>query len=100
HTRSDRDWSSDVCSSDLAGSAHLHHVREVNGRFPLQDASLSVLLGRLRMPLDDVDPFDRDFAVETEHAEDLAGFSAILACDDDRSEERRVGKGGRLWRWW
>src|SRR5207249_10286208 len=67
----------------LTGGAIQHHVREVNGRFPLQDTSLSVLLGRLRMPLDDVDPFDRDFAVETEHAEDLAGFSAILACDDD-----------------
>src|SRR3989442_13126945 len=35
------------------------------------------------MPLDDVDPFDRDLAVETEHAEDLAGFPAILAREDD-----------------
>src|SRR5947209_19987822 len=35
------------------------------------------------MPLDDIDPFDRDLAVETEYAEDLPGFPAILALDDD-----------------
>src|SRR5438309_4993053 len=35
------------------------------------------------MPLDDIDPFDRDLAVETEYAEDLPGFPTILACDDD-----------------
>src|SRR5438445_44535 len=67
----------------LTRGAKQHHVREVNGRFPLQDPSLSVLLARLRMTLDDVDLFDRDLAVETEHAEDLAGFAAILARHDD-----------------
>src|SRR5207247_7707798 len=67
----------------LTCGAIQHHVRQVNGRFPLQDAPLSVLLGRLRMPLDDIDPLDRDLAVETEHAEDLPGFPAILARDDD-----------------
>src|SRR3989454_12669233 len=67
----------------LTRGAKQHDVREVNGRFPLQDPSLSVLLARLRMPLDDVDLFDRDLAVETEHAEDLAGFAAILARHDD-----------------
>src|SRR5690606_39869853 len=29
HTRFSRDWSSDVCSSDLVGRAHLHRCRQV-----------------------------------------------------------------------
>ena len=35
HTRSDRDWSSDVCSSDLGGNSELHTVDErIVGHMP------------------------------------------------------------------
>src|SRR5437762_13748284 len=72
HTRYIGDWSSDVCSSDLA------FVR-INGVRPIQNANRSVpasLAERLSIrPLSD------------------------RAAHAVRSEERRVGKECR-WRWW
>src|SRR5205085_8831471 len=92
HTRFDCDWSSDVCSSDLA--------RAIEQGFPGQiDA---VILGILRDK--DCEQICRIIApianiiyvcpVPSERAVDpltLAGFCF-------RSEERRVGKECRSWR--
>src|SRR5206468_5216019 len=92
HTRSDRDWSSDVCSSDLRLPAHL-------------------LAGRAAHRTADG---ERDAEVETEPLEDaLVGdpvqvvgvlepgvveVEGVRVLHDElapRSEERRVGKGSR-----
>src|SRR5207302_5453324 len=76
HTRFSRDWSSDVCSSDLV--AHHHRAderRKYNGQRP---AGGTVEEGQTK---------------ETERIG--------IAIEDgiERSEERRVGKECR-WRWW
>src|SRR5206468_8795745 len=95
HTRSDRDWSSDVCSSDLGAFSRL-----------MPDPSLEEM-ARNRVPL-------KRFGTPREIADaaaflmsDGAGYITgdCLTVDGGewlkRSEERRVGKGrgyGRGWR--
>src|SRR5699024_11350137 len=77
HTRSKRDWSSDVCSSDLVGTELLVHLVRADGVLQ-RLADLAVLLGdRLALP----------------GVGDLAVVADVL-----RSEERRVGKECRC-RW-
>src|SRR5690625_6853541 len=78
HTRWPRDWSSDVCSSDLAEPALLERIGAA-GR-----GLRSVTLAGIH--------------VRGEHRRggvlDLRGGDVSGA----RSEERRVGKGGGCWR--
>src|SRR5690606_40425993 len=92
HTRFSRDWSSDVCSSDLAAIG-------VQGD--------GIRLGEIRVHLDLIGhrshPAVGLYAVEmlgkeVRHA-DLADRAALLRLDQLRSEERRVGKGGGAWSW-
>src|SRR5206468_8878198 len=93
HTRSDRDWSSDVCSSDLEDRVEL-----VAGRFRRRGGRQDVE-GELGAE-------DRGGG-SRRHGDDLAAvleqlFEAVLALHggglneggDRRSEERRVGKEG------
>src|SRR5438105_6472018 len=84
HTRSTRDWSSDVCSSDLGYDVH---------RFAENRA---LILGGVEIPhthgLDGHS--DADVLV---HAIADAVLGAIG--ERDRSEERRVGKECRCRRW-
>ena len=76
HTRSDRDWSSDVCSSDLGDADQGHYERrsERHKRHP-REGSL-------------------------ERAAALGGEDSLnrLGIENARSEERRVGKECRA-RW-
>src|SRR5207247_6954251 len=79
HTRSTRDWSSDVCSSDLAIGAKLDpHYKYYTSRW----------MGEQEL-------------AKTGVAGTILRFSFILAeeggilNDFERSEERRVGKEGR-----
>src|SRR5437868_15271839 len=77
HTRSKRDWSSDVCSSDLKDllQARRHHSRY-----------------RARML--------KQIFVEADEARPLVpNERGIHGEHQDRSEERRVGKECRS-RWW
>src|SRR5688572_32235169 len=80
HTRFDCDWSSDVCSSDLATQRILQHIWEYGGKFPdvLQD------------PL-------RGESARSLYKDAQEMLATILR--EHRSEERRVGKsvdlGGR-----
>src|SRR5437870_10167273 len=77
HTRWPRDWSSDVCSSDLRAG----HGGEVHlGRRALPDLTVDVQVAAVLL----------HEAVRHGHAE---------AGADARSEERRVGKGGEEQRW-
>src|SRR5262249_59524334 len=79
HTRLVSDWSSDVCSSDLAAAG-----------------SAVLLLGRLELVVD----LERRLRDQVEAAEDedqvapgeLVGEHLADHLDLDRSEERRVGK--------
>src|SRR2546421_6556231 len=79
HTRSDRDWSSDVCSSDLPTSAAAKDPDQVT------DLLDELSRGRLWLPLPDARPV-------------TDGSAVILPTVTYRSEERRVGKECRS-RW-
>src|SRR5207247_3386240 len=92
HTRSTRDWSSDVCSSDLtaarAGVASLEHMS-------------GVVEAAARNPAPYFRAHDLFLAGWTLEEEGWAALdSATLArTARARSEERRVGKEGAS-RWW
>src|SRR5699024_11621996 len=75
HTRSKRDWSSDVCSSDLGGGAVIIAV-------------LSLSFGFW------ADPASADDATVLWSAGALTLTEGTLLLGVSRSEERRVGKGG------
>src|SRR5690242_20866006 len=79
HTRLTCDWSSDVCSSDLAGAAILTLYDEVAAAVCNAGAA-GAPWGRQWMAMQETSLHDRDVAPETEST---------------RSEERRVGKEGR-----
>src|SRR5438067_10529197 len=80
HTRSKRDWSSDVCSSDLPGHVPDLRAREPEGR-SRQDGQTLAQLGRT--------------AAEPRRS----GREAVeVRTLSERSEERRVGKECRS-RW-
>src|SRR5207253_5024005 len=83
HTRWPRDWSSDVCSSDL---------------FALRGQRLKPAIAiRIRISHQDNFPFDAD-AVLTQQIV-IFRVSAVRVDDFCRSEERRVGKEWSYRRW-
>src|SRR5206468_7844532 len=94
HTRSDRDWSADVCSSDLEPPvAALEQLDVERG-----DRRLGAVrvFGAQRDPL----PGRALFETQRDVVEQLAGvddFAAKLEARLVRSEERRVGKQRRSW---
>src|SRR5206468_7358620 len=83
HTRSDRDWSSDVCSSDLRDWPPFLNHRQRRTQTPASRGLCIIVhhLGGLRMR---VHAFNRT---------NLTLVLVLLAgCETLRSEERRVGK--------
>src|SRR5206468_9902043 len=78
HTRSDRDWSSDVCSSDL----DLDNVE-----FVLVNTEIQGSATKVKTHTSQISP---TFAVDA---------TGIRFVNITRSEERRVGKECR-YRWW
>src|SRR5206468_5943931 len=99
HTRSDRDWSSDVCSSDLAyvrvrWLSVLPQRTLAVGAHLASSASLLALYVLLTLTHDTavvIVASAMPFAV--------AGVAVSHYYQVRRSEERRVGKEGRS-RWW
>src|SRR5690606_40436693 len=85
HTRFSRDWSSDVCSSDLA---RLTNQREDHHR--QYTAGDDERAGN---------PADAAIVNPGHGHEDHRGRSARPHEEVHRSEERRVGKEGRTQRW-
>src|SRR5206468_5971701 len=100
HTRSDRDWSSDVCSSDLSHDA----VRKLY-RYVIHDGDVP-------------SPFQRRYACQSRRPLDAAAMARAAVAlrgrhdfrcfetewpnrfSSVRSEERRVGKEAREgWAW-
>src|SRR5699024_11952540 len=97
HTRSKRDWSSDVCSSDLLGKGH-DFFGFVAGLFvpPLHKIARIGLVGQ--------DRTDGGNRPKTGGPAFMTGNkvqSLLLFVAGRRSEERRVGEeGGGGWRRW
>src|SRR5206468_5954142 len=88
HTRSDRDWSSDVCSSDL-----LHVVPDVQ-----IEALQRVLAARAPvLPYPFLQEGQR-VRIARGPLADVEGILVQSKLNKGRSEERRVGKEGRA-RW-
>src|SRR5207245_6004416 len=87
HTRCYRDWSSDVCSSDLLAD------RLQTPIFVMLDLDIG-MNHRLCRPLswDDNRKYDRGKVMTAADLEAGKDFGRYL--DVDRSEERRVGKEG------
>src|SRR2546421_2524684 len=82
HTRSDRDWSSDVCSSDLF----------------LDEPSVTATENALMAAVAAAGTTILRNAASEPHVQDLARYLVGLGGRIDRSEERRVGKECRS-RW-
>src|SRR5207253_4002537 len=91
HTRWPRDWSSDVCSSDLydfwSKASHLRDVRR-RAESLLERIGLGRKAGRLAAHLSHGEKRHLEIGIA------LATDPALLLLDE-RSEERRVGKEGR-----
>src|SRR5690349_23717134 len=83
HTRSLRDWSSDVCSSDLASTHQVKHTSAIGTRYDSADsASVQVFLAAL--PQGEVlRLFDRRVLTGAHDPESVAEYQQIL----ERSEE-------------
>src|SRR5206468_6775986 len=97
HTRSDRDWSSDVCSSDLLRDETSISLRLLP-RSPRKILSLVDRSGRISalpasggLAVVESLRFDLDVLPEADPMFDMLHPRA-------RSEERRVGKECRCWR--
>src|SRR5207302_7729253 len=78
HTRFSRDWSSDVCSSDLVVPRHVHDQRLARGQSRVE-GERAAIDARVRQRIGD------------ESAEDVAPDPTAQG-GPNRSEERRVGK--------
>src|SRR5690606_40636493 len=96
HTRFSRDWSSDVCSSDLARIPVVTHDR----RYLLPDYALSACMSGLSSPRHN----GQRATIELQHYTMFNGYCksggkcpiGIVTVSPSRSEERRVGKGVRV----
>src|SRR5699024_11819859 len=96
HTSAKRDWSSDVCSSDLGElSSPIGRIGSENGEVK-NDGTITI-----DYPLDD-DFFERYKGEKVEVKIEIKGSTfqenVVEAYGKQRSEERRVGKEGREWR--
>src|SRR5690606_40456605 len=92
HTRFSRDWSSDVCSSDLALGVLLVLVSGgIDVSFPAV-AVVSAYLAILTVDRTGIDSLWLALAVSIAIGILLGAFNALLIHFLKRSEERRVGK--------
>src|SRR5207247_2788661 len=95
-TRSTRDWSSDVCSSDLGNLEHVLGKVDAHRR----PAELSHRCGRQACPAADVETAPIARAEQPLEGVELVCLQRraetfVPLGDAVRSEERRVGKTGR-----
>src|SRR5690606_40357940 len=91
HTRFSRDWSSDVCSSDLTHLEQLAGITELLGRVLHAQRELSLQqLQQLLVQI--IGALRAKFA-------SFHGSPQLTLHEHRRSEERRVGKECRSLRW-
>src|SRR5204863_2097819 len=97
HTRSLRDWSSDVCSSDLlSAESSAHHIGGVGAEVVNVGAAETDLIER------GADVTGRHLMRHLElHQCPASELDAVIETpgQEERSEERRVGKECRSGRW-
>src|SRR5207249_6178050 len=96
HTRSKRDWSSDVCSSDLQSGALPFQATERAGEIAREQAALEQRTRDLARAVDEIAR-----AAQAAGINDTA-FQARLEQVREmlqRSEERRVGEEGWVCGW-
>src|SRR5690606_39676958 len=92
HTRFSRDWSSDVCSSDL------DNARVLSGMRPTGALHLGHLHGVLKNWIELQHEYECFFFVADWHAL-TTHYEEPGMIAEHRSEERRVGKEGRTGGW-
>src|SRR5699024_11595772 len=96
HTRSKRDWSSDVCSSDLNGYA-ISFGEKTKGTVSVGAAVIGYgqkVHGAISAEFLEYDTTEEHIAFIIEHVKQ----AAQIISEQLRSEERRVGKEGRCGR--
>src|SRR5699024_12487998 len=85
HTRSKRDWSSDVCSSDLAGRAESIFIKSINAVYPAHHEYDESRYERNQLR--------KTKTSTTQHKPIRFSFPGVKHMNgSSRSEERRVGK--------
>src|SRR5690606_41155441 len=95
HTRFSRDWSSDVCSSDLHGGRSHVQLRGSGAR--MMGAVLPSRLEPVRKDLAmDLGPEIREQFIHAMSGV-FSSVSIVATGRGSRSEERRVGKEWRPW---
>src|SRR5699024_11223278 len=91
HTRSKRDWSSDVCSSDLRNDTELAG-KTGTAELKSEQGTTGQEIGWFSVFTTDANAAKPVLLVSmVEHVEDKGGSTYVVE-KDDRSEERRVGK--------
>src|SRR5206468_8512095 len=97
-TRSDRDWSSDVCSSDLAKVTELGSGRRFSKEGQLPGGAFSPRTWTSHHKIERLPRRSLNLRPGTERLSTPCLQARLrVVRDSKRSEERRVGKGGR-WR--
>src|SRR5207245_7645123 len=94
HTRCYRDWSSDVCSSDLT---HCGDRREPRGLFAGRPPGIGRARGHVTLRVKLLADLYIGGAILALLKPATVVLGKILRRDHNRSEERRVGKECRLW---
>src|SRR5690606_40377018 len=99
HTRFSRDWSSDVCSSDLVTGTVQFRAAFPNPNKLLSNGNSGIVLVPKEynnvLVVPEVASFEQQGKVNVFKVVNDTVISTMV----DRSEERRVGKEGRC-RWW
>src|SRR5690606_40921753 len=98
HTRFSRDWSSDVCSSDLTtlhGAPDIVLVLAVGGTEGLHDDLPQRGAAEIVVAVTAVDGDPAAAGLDPDAGDGILAPTGRISA---RSEERRVGKEGR-WRW-
>src|SRR5699024_11950694 len=91
HTRSKRDWSSDVCSSDLHPELKFH-TSTSSIIMPKEAKKLHAEVEQI------IEEMLEDGTFKEISETFFDGQDVSVEPEEDRSEERRVGKEGRTWR--
>src|SRR5206468_8792685 len=95
HTRSDRDWSSDVCSSDLAIYLMSKRLSDQVERFMKETRAMIVAINTITENLRTVSANIVEIGAAAREQFRRVEVMVTDTGDALRSEERRVGKEGR-----
>src|SRR5207249_5939381 len=97
HTRSKRDWSSDVCSSDLlmVGATGAGKSTSLAAMLDFRNERRSGHILTLEDPVEYIFVNKKSIVNQREVGTDTKAFE--IALRNARSEERRVGKGCSGW---